>query len=180
VILAHDYFKFKDTLVPDFGKAVELDGFTKWFGADYLICGHIHNQLAFDGMIVKDIDGTPHGHRMMVQYPGALSRPAYREGHMDLVGQVILLIIRDTGEMEYNVLDVTLPDLSESFNLEAKAAEKDKKIAKEKRVDISDIINELNSHQRNVGNPEDIIMALTGVDEKYKNKAIDLLKMGQA
>lgn len=180
IILAHDYFKFRDTQLPDFGKYTELDNMTNWFDANYLICGHIHSQFAFEGMITKEIDGQVHGNRMMVQYPGAMSRPSFREGHMDLVGQLILLVIRDNCEMEYNVLDVELPPLEESFNLAEKEAAKETKAAKEKRVDILDIIQQLNSHERNVGNPEDIIEAMVNVDEKYKTKAIELLKMGQA
>lgn len=180
IILAHDYFKFKDTQLPDFGKYVELDSFEKWFGADYLICGHIHNQYIFDGLIVKTMDGQPRGHRMMVQYPGSLPRPTYREGHMDLVGHIIMLTIRDNGEMQYDILDVELPPLEESFNLSIKEAQKEAKAEKEKRVDISDIIQQLNSHERNVGNPEDIIANMQGIDDKYKNKAIELLKLGQA
>ena len=180
VVLAHDYFKFSDTLLPDFGKYIELDHMTQWYQMDYLICGHIHSQLAFDGLILKDIDGQTHGKRVMVQYPGALSRPVYREGHMDLVGQLILLTIRDNGEMEYTVLDVELPELDQSFNLSAKAAEQAKKEMKEKRVDISDIIQQLNRHERNIGNPEDIIEAMQGVDERYKKKAIALLELGEA
>lgn len=180
VLLAHDYFKFKDTLMPDFGKAVELDDFTKWYGVDYLICGHIHHQYIFNGMITKEINGQAYGHRMMVQYPGAMSRPVYREGHMEDKGQLIMLTVFDTGEMEYTVLDVELLPLEESFNLSAKAAEKEAKAEKEKRVDISDIIGRLNSHERNVGNPEDIIAAMEGVDTRYKDKAIELLKLGQA
>lgn len=179
VIFAHDFFRFKDTQAPDFGNYIELDRFERWYGVDYLICGHIHSQLAFNGLMVKNIDGEERGRRIMVQYPGSLPRPSYREGHMDLVGQVILLVVKDTGELEYTILDVDLLPLEESFNLVKKALDKEAKAKKEQRVDISDVIDRLNNHQRNIGNPEDIIAALN-IDDKYKNKAIELLKMGQA
>lgn len=178
IVLTHDYFKFRDTLVPDFGKCVELDNKSEWFPMDYMICGHIHNQLAFEGLILKEIDGQTHGKRVLVQYPGALARPVYREGHMDAVGQLILLTIYDNLEMRYDVLDVELRELNESFNLSAKAAEQAKKEMKEKRVDISDIIQQLSRHERILGNPEDIILAMVDVDERYKCKAIELLKLG--
>ena len=180
VALGHDLYKFKDTSFPDMGKFIELDNLESWYGIDYLICGHIHHQLITNGMIIKDIDGQSHGHRMLVQYPGSLSRPSYIEGHMDLVGQLIFLVVKDTGELEYNVLDVELPKLEESFNLAVKKAEKELKEAKESRVDISDIIQQLNSHERNIGNPEDIIASMSGIDTKYKDKAIELLHLGQA
>ena len=44
------------------------------------------------------------------------------------------------------------------------------------RVDITDIVKQLDAHDRNVGNPEDIINAMIGIDDKYKNKAISLLQ----
>lgn len=175
VVLAHDYYRFKDSLLPNYGKCIELDNLESWFGADYLICGHIHNQHAFNGLIVKDIDGQPHGHRMMVQYPGALTRPSYREGAMDEIGQLILLVIRDNGEMEYNVLDVDLLPLGESFNLAIKQIEKEKKAERQSRVDLSDIIKTLEEHNRNIGDPKQIIMSMDNIDDKYKNKAIELL-----
>ena len=53
---------------------------------------------------------------------------------------------------------------------------KAKKVEKAERVDISDVVKQLDSHDRNVGNPEDIIRGMKDVDDKYKNKAIDLLK----
>ena len=58
--------------------------------------------------------------------------------------------------------------------------EKEKKEEKRNRVDISDIVNRLNTHDGVVGNPEDIIMSMTGVADKYKLKAIELLKLGQS
>ena len=176
VVLAHNTFKFADTRLPEYGNHVELDTFIDWFGVDYLIVGHIHKQEMFEGLVLKNGKGHP----MVVQYPGALTRPSYREGHMDLVGQVTLLTVRDNGEMQYDILDVELLPLEQTFNLDKKKIEKEKKAAKEARLDISDIVEKLNLHERNVGNPEDIIEAMVGVDSRYKKKAVELLKEGQA
>lgn len=181
VLLAHNYFKFKDTQLPNFGKAIELDDFTKWYGIDFLISGHIHLQNKFEGLMIRtEADNQTHGHRVLVQYPGCLSRPSYIEDHMDLVGNLILLEIQDDGQMMYNVLDVELPKIEESFNISQKQAEKETTQRKEQRVDISDIIERLNSHNRTIGDPEDIIRSLNGVDDKYKKKAIELLRSGMA
>ena len=177
VILAHDYFKFNDTYMNPMGKYILLDNFEKWFGADYIICGHIHTQHSFDGVITKNIGGVARGHRAHVQYLGALTRPSYREGHIDTVGNLALLTVKDTGELEYTILNVELPSIEESFNIAIKEAEKRAK--QEKRLDISDIINQLNSHERHVGNPEDIILNMKDIPEKYKNKAIELLKCSE-
>lgn len=180
IVLAHDFYRFSDSPLPEMGKYVELDNFTRWHGMDYLICGHIHTQYTFEGLSVKTVDGQAYGHRVMVHYPGSLARPAYREGHVDLVGQLVLLTIRDNGEMKYDILDVELLPIEESFNLAVKEAEKEAKAEKEKRVDLSDIIHQLDTHERNIGNPEDIIMAMKDIDDKYKSKAVELLKQGQA
>ena len=57
-----------------------------------------------------------------------------------------------------------------------KEEDKERKIEKSNRVDISDVVRQLDSHNRNVGNPEDIIAGMTDIPEKYKEKAIELLK----
>lgn len=177
IVLAHNFFKFSDTRIANYGNAIELDYFTKWFGVDYLISGHIHNTEMFEGVIVKGNNGHP----MVVHYPGAMTRPSYREGYMDENGTLIMLTIRDNGEMQYDIISIPLWSLDKSFNLHIKEEEKEKKEEKERRrVDISDIVEQLDKHERNIGNPEDIIEAMQGIDGRYKKKAIELLKAGQA
>lgn len=177
IVLAHDYFKFKDTQIADYGKAVELDEFTKWFGVNYLICGHIHKQEMFSGRIIKDGEAS----KMIVAYPGCMSRPAYREGHMDDSGMLIQIIVGDTlDDTRVEVIKVELLPLTESFNLAAIEKKQEKKEEKRNKVDISDIVNQLDAHDSVVGNPEDIIMAMSGIADKYKLKAIELLKLGQS
>lgn len=175
IIIAHDFFRFKDTATANYGEAIELDEFTRWYGADFLISGHVHKIMGFSGSIAKDNVGHP----MTVHYPGCMSRPSYREGHMDEVGQVVCITVNDDNTIGYDVIDIELWKIEESFNL----AIKEKAIGKEKeradRLDISDIVKQLDSHERNVGNPEDIINSLQGVDKIYKNKAIALLKEAQ-
>jgi hypothetical protein len=172
VVVAHDFFKFRNTNIANFGKAVELDLFDRWYGTDLLICGHIHKILNFSGYIQK---GNL-AHELQVNYLGCMSRPAYREGNMDDVGQVMILTIYDDGHMDLDIETIKLWSLEKSFNFEEKVKEQTKKEEKANRVDITDIVKQLDSHDRNVGNPEDIINAMKDIDEKYKNKAISLLK----
>jgi len=176
IVLMHNFFRFRDTDMPDFGNYINLDDFINWFGVDYIIGGHIHSKTMFNGVMVKD--GVQH--KVLVNYPGCLSRPVYRESTLDTIGSLVLLTIRDNGEMQYDILDIPLWDISESFNLVELEEQKKEKLEKGKTVDISDIIQQLNTHQRTVGNIEDIIEALVGIESKYKKKAIDLLKIGQA
>lgn len=172
IIIAHDFFKFKNSQLANFGKAIELDEFEKWYGVDYLICGHVHKILNFNGAIIKD--GMPHN--VYVHYPGCMTRPAYREGYLDEVGNMAIISVFDDGQVKYEIEIMPLWPLEKSFNLTEKVKEQKKKQEKADRVDISDIVKQLDSHDRNVGNPEDIIKDMQDIDEKYKNKAIDLLK----
>lgn len=176
IVLAHDYFKFSDTVIADYGRAVELDSFERWFGVDYLICGHIHKQEAFSGRMFKGDES----HEMVVTYPGCMSRPAYREGHMDTTGVMLELVISDDSPLKINVIRIPLLSIDECFNIKNINQKAEKKEEKRNRVDISDIVTSLNQHDGVVGNPEDIIMAMAGIDDKYKKKAIDLLKRGQS
>lgn len=171
-IIAHDFFKFKDSKIANFGKAIDLDDFDKWYGADCLICGHVHKIMQFDGYIRKD----ELVRQVKVYYPGCMTRPSYREGYMDEVGQIILITVDDVAGVSLDIIEIPLWKLEDSFNLEVKQHEKEVKQQKESRVDISDIVKQLDLHDRNVGNPEDIISSMSGIDDKYKNKAIGLLK----
>lgn len=179
IILMHDFLKFKNSQIADYGKAIDIDEFEKWYGVDYIIGGHIHSSEVLDGLMVKTVEGQPFGHRVVIDYLGSMPRPAYREGHMDELGHMALITVFDNGDVKYDRLDIQLLPINECFNLDLKELELAKKIEKEKRVDISDIVHQLDEHERAIGNPEDIILALN-VEDKYKNKAIELLKAGQA
>lgn len=173
IILAHDFFKFSDSSVANYGKAIELDNYTRWFGVDYILLGHVHKIMKFEGHIVKD----ELAHKTIVEYLGCMTRPAYREGHMDEKGHMAIITVYDDGNVDIDTEVIELWNLADSFNLEAKAKEQANKDEKAARVDISDIVKQLDSHDRSVGNPEDIIQGMKDVDDKYKNKAINLLKM---
>lgn len=176
--IAHDFYRFSNTNTPQFGQAIILDNMKNWFGLDYLICGHVHKQMTFEGEI-ENTDKTAK-HKLIVDYPGSPSRPSYREGYMDENGQVPIIDIYDDGKIDFNIVEFDLLPLSESFNLEEKAEETKQKEEKEKKVDISDIVQELDAHDRNVGNPEDIIRSMENIDQRYKDKAIDLLERALA
>ena len=171
-IIAHDFFKFNNSQVANFGKAIELDNFEKWFGADCLICGHVHKILDFSGYIQKN--GL--AHECQVHYLGCMTRPSYREGHIDDNGQIMVITVHANGTVDFDMEIIPLWDIEKSFSLEKKIKEKEITEQKQLRVDISDVVKQLDAHDRNVGNPEDIINAMNDIDIRYKNKAIDLLK----
>lgn len=172
IILAHDFFKFSTSQVANYGKAIELDNFTRWFGVDYIALGHVHKIMKFKGHIFKD--GL--AREVVVDYLGCMTRPSYRDGHMDEEGHISIITVYDDGTMDIDTEVIQLWSLEDSFNLEAKQKQQQKKEEKAARVDISDVVKQLDAHDRSVGNPEDIINTMTDVDERYKAKAIDLLK----
>ena len=172
IILAHDFFKFSNSQVANYGKAIELDTFTKWFGVDYIALGHVHKIMKFKGHIFNN----DLAREVVVDYLGCMTRPAYREGHMDEVGQVLIFTVYDDGKLDVDTEIIPLWSLDKAFNLEAKEKQKIKKEEKSQRIDISDIVKQLDAHDRNIGNPEDMIASMIDVDERYKNKAIALLK----
>lgn len=175
IILAHDYYKFKETQAPNFGKAIEIESLNKWFGADYLVCGHIHNQVAFRGFTKRQGLNGEDSHELIIHYPGCITRPAYNESALNSTGQFVLITVKTSGEVVYDIIEVELPPISEIFNLEAKQSEKEQKEIKKNRVDISDIIQRMSEHEGIAWDHFGTIENMQ-VDQRYKDKAIELLK----
>lgn len=172
ILVAHDYYKFDKVNLPNFGKAILLDTLDRWYGMDIMVCGHVHKIMDFSGYVTKG----DMAHECQVTYLGCMSRPSFREGFLDNVGRVLVVTVYDDDTIDLNFEEVKLWAIEDSFNLEEKEIEAQKKKEKADRVDISDVVKQLDSHDRNVGNPEDIISSLEGIDERYKTKAIALLK----
>lgn len=172
MVVAHQYFKFSDTRLPNFGEAIELDRYLPMLGVDLLICGHIHKIMSFSGIVS---DGKESGNKLMVRYLGCLNRPAYKEGSMDTIGEMDIIEVNDDNSINYQVVEIPLMNIEDAFNIEQKEAEKEKRQLKDERIDISDIVHSLDNHERNMGNPEDVIRGLEGVDARYKDKAIEFL-----
>lgn len=173
VIIAHDFYKFANSKVANFGKAIELDHMSNWFGANALICGHIHKIIDFSGFIQDES-----GDKMIeceVHYLGCMSRPAFTKNGMDTEGHIMIYTVYDDGEVEAFNEVIPLWDLDKSFNIEEKAAKEKKQAEIAEKVDITDVVKQLDAHDKHTGNPEDIINAMEGIDERYKAKAIDLL-----
>lgn len=173
VVLMHDFFKFEDTNIGDYGKSYILDNLDIWYGVDYIIGGHIHNHEVFSGRIIKD--GV--AKETVVNYLGCPCRPSYRAGHMQDTGQYAILTVYDDGKVDYDIHEFKLGNIEDVFNIGAK--EERDKLHNQKHVDVSDIVKRLDNHKRVIGEPEDIIMAMGGIDIRYRRKAIELLKESQ-
>lgn len=170
VLLTHGYFKFEDSMLPDYGTAVAVDDFDAWYGVDYVLSGHIHQEHVIKGSIAKD----NMRHECFIHYLPCLSRPAYMRAGMADTGHVVLLNVYDDGDVKYESIDIPLLDIEKSFNLAVIEA-KDRK-EELTHIDVADIAKKLSNHDMNYGNTEDIIMSRTDIDEKYRLKAVELLK----
>lgn len=172
IVLAHDYFKFNGINLPNYGDAIILDNFEPWYGADYLICGHIHKCMAFNGSIVKG----DKAHQMMVDYPGCAMRPAFIRSGLDEKVHISVFTEYSDGRVEFSVSNIELLPIEESFNLEKIEKKFIKEEEKPQSIDISDMVYNLDKHERVVGTPEVIIGNMQGIPDTWKNKAIELLK----
>lgn len=173
IVIMHDFFKFSDSNIADYGKAMILDSFEPWYGVDYVIGGHIHNWEVFKGSIAKNGIAYP----TVVHYLGCPNRPAYRPGSMQDTGNYAIISVYED-RTEYDVDVFPLWDIAKSFNLEAK--EERENHTEQKRVDVSDIVHRLDAHKRVVGEPSEVIMALENIKLEYREKAVQLLKECQA
>jgi len=175
IILTHGYFAFKGGKY-NFGEPTILDDMKQWAGASMIVCGHIHTKAALEGVIIGE-DGE--GHKTSVIYLPCLSRPAYIQAGNPEKGEVMEITVYEN-KVESNIIELDLLPLEQSFNIEKIKEEQAKKeAAAGKRVNIQDIVKELSSYNDgkfSFSNPEDIIMAQTGVPDLVKKKACDYLK----
>lgn len=169
IIVGHDYYKFSDTQLPNYGNAIEIDNKIKWFGVDLILLGHIHNFHKFKGVIVKD--GV--GHPTVVEYLNCPCRPSYQEG-LDEDWHLFFLDIMQDGTVKVNEYTEPLLNISECFNFDKMQTKKE--VEEQKRIDLSDIIQRVGNYTSMTGDPEIVIQNMTDVEEKYKQKALELLR----
>lgn len=175
-LLAHNYLRFKDSNLPNYGNSsIELDNYSRWFGVNHIVCGHIHNSHLLQGVMTESETSTS-GIRLSLDYLGSMSRPSYHGEQTPTKGYILLLNLYDNGEYEYNRIEISLPAVEDTFQVASVDLKNTRKAERQKRLELSDIVSSLDSHERNIGNPEDIINSLQGVEQKYKNKAIELLR----
>ena len=170
MVVTHGYYNFEGSSLPAFDGVVMLDNFTPWFGVDYIVSGHIHEEYVIEGAIVKD--GMMH--RTMLHYLPCHARPAYyKDGNME-VGHYVLLTVYADGNVKYETIDVPLLPLDKSFNLEAIKASSEKSDLL--KIDLSEVVSRLDNHRIDYGNPIANIQGIQNVSEESKAKAISWLE----
>lgn len=181
IVLMHDYFKFENSQMPNYGEPYILDYFEPWFGVDIILGGHIHRMEAINGYIIKN----GKSHHCACIYLGCPCRPSYSEGNMQDKGYYTLIKVYDAAEASANgiepvqveMIEFELASIEDTFNIGLRESEKER--LEKKRVDVTDIAQRLAGHNNVLGEPVDKVKALTGVNEEYKEKAIDLLMTAQ-
>ena len=173
IALVHDYVRYTNTALPMYGnKYINLDEVNLPDSLEYIIAGHIHGQHMFGR---GNTNAKP-----IVHYVGCNSRPSYIHGQMPDVGKVVVVDLYDISDgdterkIDYQIVDITLWSLDESFNLEEIASKDADKLEKANKVDLTEIVEELNSHERISGDPLVIVDTLE-VDNVYKEKAKEYL-----
>ena len=173
VILAHNYFVFKDSQLPSYGQAIELDGHSNWYGVRYIISGHLHTEHLQKGGIkrVDEMTGDTYSFECYCHNLPCLCRTDYSENLPDKGAVVILNVYED--RIEYNRVEVDLLPISDCFNIEEILASR--KEVDKPSIEIRDIIESLSNFEAVVISPELRINALN-VDERYKKKALELYR----
>lgn len=164
IVCAHNFFKFSDTSIANYGQAIELDNKEEWFGVDCLLVGHIHKEHYFKGTMKKNGESK----EVVLYYPGSIVRTDYIK-NLPECGKVLLVTIEDDGEPTFSMIDIPWIPEEEAFQIGDIIKEK-------KKINIDDVVAKLNDTERNVGDPEVAIRNMTGFEEKYKEKALQLLK----
>lgn len=162
-VCAHNFIKFESSNVPNFGTGINLDKFENWYGIDGMFCGHVHHNMTLKGTMTKD----GHSKEVFVYYPGSIVRTDFVKD-LPKHGEV-LIVHNDNGDISLEKVEIPWIPEEEAFQVADIIKEK-------KKVDISDIVKTLNDRERNIGDPEVVIHNMTGFEQKYKDKAIELLR----
>lgn len=171
ILMTHGYFTFKNSNLPNFGASTVLDDKHDWCGIKFILCGHIHEEHMIKGIIS---DGKGMAAHCAVHYLPCLARPSYHGEDTPVKGCIDIIDVYDDDTYNICTLTIDLLPIEESFDIARINSEKEHKEAL--KVNLSDVVTNLNTHKISVGNPEDIIMAREDVDIEYRKKAVELLK----
>jgi len=169
LLFTHGCFTFNTSNYFKNFNPIILDNFEKWFGIDMIISGHIHTRTIVDGVMYKGNRGK----KLLIDYLPCLSRPEYKNGDNEEIGYVAIVEVYDD-TVKYEVIEFPLLPLEESFALEK--MKKDMEHKETIRINMGNVVSSVNSFDRNIGNPEDIINGKMDVSKEIRDKAIELYR----
>lgn len=172
-VLGHNLFRYKSNILPNYGTGVELDNYTTWKDVDMIVAGHIHQTHKLSGFMLVDRDGDSRTKEIPVYQLGCPNTPAYQKEGLDEVG-TYLIVDCSGDEPKLEIMEFPLPELHEKFVIpdENEVA----KVLKEHKVDVSDVVKELASHDSYMADPELLIDSLNVFSKAARDKAKELYR----
>lgn len=125
VVLCHDFLRFKESKITGYGDAYIIEELVGFKGADWIICGHIHDMLSDRGMVKG-------GNQCNLFYPGAMARPVTKGDIMEKAA--ILVIDTDAVEDYVSIYEVDLLPVEVSYDLQRVEKAKSDKARKQELV----------------------------------------------
>ena len=170
VVLCHDFLQFRDSKLGGYGDPYIIEELAGFKGADWLICGHIHDMLSDKGMVRG-------GNACNLFYPGAMTRPITKGDIMEKAA--IVVIDTDLSEDYVSIYEVELLPVEVTYDLQR--VEK-AKADKARKVELTAVAGELRDAVRSI-TPDgtrrtayDIINDNKQVTIEVRDKALEYLK----
>jgi len=125
VVLCHDFLQFRDSKLGGYGDPYIIEELSGFKGADWIICGHIHEMLSDKGMVKG-------GNECSLFYPGAMTRPITKGDIMEKAA--IVVIDTDLAENYVSIYEVDLLPIDVTYDLQRVAKAKASQMRKQELV----------------------------------------------
>lgn len=170
IVLCHDFLQFRDSKLRGYGEPYIIEELVGLKGADWIICGHIHDMLSDRGMVYG-------GNSCNLLYPGAMTRPVTKGEIMEKAA--IIVIDTDAEQDCVSIYEVQLLPVEVSYDLQRVEKDKAEKARKQELVLVA---GELRDAIRNIA-PDggrrtayDIIRDNRQVSIEVRDKALEYLQ----
>jgi len=169
IVLCHDFLRFRESKITGYGDAYIIEELAGFKGADWIICGHIHDMLSDRGMVKG-------GNDCVLFYPGSMPRPVTKGDVMEKAA--ILVIDTDVAEDYVSIYEVDLLPVEVSYDLQRVEKSKAEQMRKQELVLAT---TELRNAVRNISpngtrrTAYDIISDNKQVSIEVRDKALQYL-----
>lgn len=128
VVLCHDFLQFRDSKLGGYGDPYIIEELVGFKGADWIICGHIHDMLSDKGMVKG-------GNQCSLFYPGVMTRPITKGDIMEKAALVV--VDTDAPEDYVSIYEVELLPVDVTYDLQRVAKAKAEKARKQELVMVA-------------------------------------------
>lgn len=170
VVLCHDFLQFRNSKLGGYGEPYIIEELVGLKGADWIICGHIHDMLSDRGMVFG-------GKSCSLLYPGAMTRPVTKG---DVMEKAAIVVVDTDAVQDYvSIYEVELLPVEVTYDLQRVEKAKAEKARKQALVLVA---GELRDAVRNIA-PDggrrtayDIIRDNKQVTIEVRDKALEYLQ----